>query len=133
MSEDDVQIVRRLFEAQVRRDADTIGRLYAPDIQWIDVSGLWGDWGVRRGREDIRDAFATWYEAFEDVSFEGEDYLDTGDHVVVDVRIRGRGRGSGVAINHHITLVWAVRDGRVTHVAGYRDRREALAALALRE
>src|SRR5919106_4384559 len=105
MSGDDVQIVRRLFEAQARGDADTIGELYDPDIEWLDASGLWGDWGVRRGRADVRDAFATWYEAFEDVSFEGEDYLDAGEHVVVDVRIRGRGRGSGLAINHHITLV----------------------------
>ena len=133
MTESNVEIVRRLFHAQALGDLDTIQELYAPDIEWEDVSGLWGDWGVRRGRKDIQDAFATWFEAFEDVTFRGEHFSEIDEHVVVTTRISGRGRGSGLAIDQPITLVWAVDGGQVTRVWGFRERREALDALGLAE
>jgi ketosteroid isomerase-like protein len=133
MSHQNVEVVRSLFEAHARRDLETIRALYAPDIEWDDVSGLWGDWGARRGRGDVEDAFASWFEAFEDVTFTGEAFLDAGEHVVVTVRIRGRGRGSGLPVDQRITLVWTVAGGRATRVRGYRDRREALEALRLSE
>ena len=133
MSQENVEVVRSLFEAQARHDLEAIRKLYDPSIEWDDVSGLWGDWGARRGRGDVRDAFASWFEAFEDVTFLGEGFLEAGEHVVVTVRIRGRGRGSGLQVDQRITLVWAVSGGRVTRVRGYRDRREAVEALGLRE
>ena len=54
MSRENVEIVRRLFEAQARHDLDAIEDLYDPSIEWDDVSGLWGDWGERRGRDGVR-------------------------------------------------------------------------------
>ena len=95
--------------------------LYDPSIEWDDVSGLWGDWGARRGRDGVREGFASWFEAFEDVTFTAEDFLDAGEHVVVATRIRGRGRGSGLEVDQRITLLWIFNDGRVTRVGGYRD------------
>jgi ketosteroid isomerase-like protein len=133
MSNENVEVVRRLFDAQARNDVDTIRELYDPSIQWDDVSGLWGDWGARRGRDGIRDAFASWFEAFEDVTFTAEDFLDAGEHVVVVTRIRGRGRGSGLVVDQSITLLWTLSGGRVTRVGGYRERSEALQAAGLSE
>ena len=133
MSQQNVEIVRRLFDAQARNDLVTIRELYDPAIEWNDVSGLWGDWGTRRGREGVRDAFASWFEAFEGATFTGEDFLDAGEHVVVTTRIRGRGRGSGLEVDQSITLLWTLSMGRVTRVGGYRDRSEALAAAGLSE
>ena len=133
MSEDNVEIVRRLYVAQAHDDLDTIRELYDPNIVWDDVSGLWGDWGSRRGWKGIREAFAIWFEAFEDVTFTAEDVLDAGEHVVAETRIRGRGRGSGLEVDQRITLVWTVSGGRVTRVGGYRERGEALEAMGLQE
>ena len=131
MSRENVEVVRRLFEAQERHDVDAIRELYDPGIEWEDVSGLWGDWGTRHGRDGVREGFASWFKAFEDVTFTAEDYLDAGEHVVVATRIRGRGRGSGLEVDQPITLLWAVNGGRVTHVRGYRDRSDALEAVGL--
>lgn len=133
MSQQNVDVVRRLFDAQARDDLDAIRELYDPTIEWTDVSGLWGDWGTRRGREGVREAFVSWFEAFDDATFSGEDFLDAGDHVVVTTRIRGRGRGSGLEVDQRITLLWTLCGGRVTRVGGYRDRSEALAAAGLSE
>jgi hypothetical protein len=45
MSEENVEAVLRLSEND-RRDWDAVFDAYAPDIEWEDCSGLWGDWGL---------------------------------------------------------------------------------------
>jgi ketosteroid isomerase-like protein len=47
MSQENVEVVRAVFDAQRRRDWQAFRRLYDPENEWEDVSGLWGDWGTR--------------------------------------------------------------------------------------
>ena len=49
MSQENVEIVRRIWEADQRRDVDAVHAAYAPDIEWQDNTGMWGDRGVARG------------------------------------------------------------------------------------
>ena len=91
-----VDVVRAVLEAQRQRDWKAFRRLYDPDIEWEDVSGLWGDWGTRRGFEDVRDAFVTWFEAFERVDFDIENIIESGDEVVVSC---GSGDGVGGVVS----------------------------------
>jgi ketosteroid isomerase-like protein len=135
MSRENVEVVRAVFDAQRRQDWEAFPRLYDPRIEWEDVSGLWGDWGTRRGFEDVRSAFLTWFEAFEHVDFRLDEgsILESGDDVVATHRISGRGRGSGLTVDQRITLISTVRGGRVTRVTAYRDRAEALEAAGLDE
>jgi ketosteroid isomerase-like protein len=42
MSQENADVVRAVFEAQRQRDWKAFRRLYDPDIEWEDVSGLWG-------------------------------------------------------------------------------------------
>jgi ketosteroid isomerase-like protein len=134
MSQENVEVVRAVLDAQRRRDWRAFPDLYDPEIEWEDVSGLWGDWGTRRGFDDVRNAFLTWFEAFEQVDFRLEgSILESGDDVLATQRISGRGRGSGLPVTQSITLIWTVRGGRVTRVRAYRERAEALEATGLRE
>jgi ketosteroid isomerase-like protein len=133
MSRENVEVVRAVFDAQRRRDWQAFPDLYDPEIEWDDVSGLWGDWGTRRGFEAVRDAWMTWFEAFEDVDFDIESTLDANDDVVTSIRIGGRGRESGLLVHQQISAVWTLRNGKVTRVRGYRDRAEALEAVGLSE
>jgi ketosteroid isomerase-like protein len=133
MSRDNADVVRAVLEAQRRRDWEAFRGLYHPEIEWEDVSGLWGDWGMRRGFDDVRDAFVTWFEAFEQVHFDLERIVEAGDQVVAFIRVGGRGRESGLVIDQRIPSVWTVRGGRVVRVRGYRDEAEALEAAGLRE
>ena len=129
-----MEIVRAVFDAQRRQDWEAFPQLYDPEIEWEDVSGLWGDWGTRRGFDDVRNAFLTWFEAFEQVDFDLEgSILESGDDVLATHRISGRGRGSGLLVNQRITLIWTVRGGRVTRVRAYRGRAEALKDAGLSE
>lgn len=133
MSQENANVVLAVVEAQRRRDWQAFRRLYDPNIEWEDVSGLWGDWGTRRGFDEVRDAWATWFEAFEQVAFEIEDLVEAGDQVVAFIRASGRGRESGLVIEQRIPSVWTVRGGRVVRVRGYRDDADALEAVGLRD
>ncbi len=133
MSQQNVDVVRAVLDAQRQRDWQAFRRLYDPDIEWEDVSGLWGDWGMRRGFEDVRDAFVTWFEAFEHVDFDLEKVVDAGDEVLAFIQISGRGRESGLVVDQLIPSVWTVQGGRVVRVRGYRDEADAVEAPGLSE
>jgi ketosteroid isomerase-like protein len=133
MSQESVEIVRAVLDAQRRRDWPAFADLYDPEIEWEDVSGLWGDWGTRRGFEDVQDAWIAWFEAFEQVEFEIEEILEADHDVLTSIRLSGRGRGSGLHVEQSIAVVWTVHDRRVVRVRGYRNRDEALQAAGLRE
>jgi ketosteroid isomerase-like protein len=133
MSQENVEIVRAVLEAQRRRDWRAFPELYDPEIEWNDVSGLWGDWGTRRGFEDVQDAWIAWFEAFEQVEFDIEEILDADDDVLTSIRMSGRGRGSGLYVEQSIAVVWTVHDRRVVRVRAYRERDEALEAAGLSE
>jgi ketosteroid isomerase-like protein len=129
MSQENVDVVRDVFEAHHRRDWDAVYALYDPDIVWDDVDGLWGDWGTARGADGVRAAWRRWLGALERPVFTAEDISAVGDHVLVKLRMSGRGRGSGAHVEQVITMVWTVRAGRVVYVRVYRDRADALAAV----
>jgi ketosteroid isomerase-like protein len=131
MSQENVEIVREVLEAQRRQDWQAFRNLYDPDIAWEDASGLWGDWGNRRGFADVQDAFMTWFEAFEHANFELEDVIDVGDDCGRLHPDQRTGRESGLVVDQRISAVWTLRDRRVVRVRGYRDEAEALEAAGL--
>jgi ketosteroid isomerase-like protein len=131
MSEENVELVRAVFEAHDRRDWDAVYSLYAPDIVWDDVDGLWGDWGVARGTEGVKAAWRRWLGVLERPTFTAEELIDAGDRVLIRLRMSGRGRGSGAPVGQVIWMVWKLRAGAVAHVAVYRERGDAAAAAGL--
>ena len=133
MSQENVEIVRTIWEADRRREVEAVHALYAPEIEWEDNTGMWGDWGVASGADGIRQAWRRWYEAFDEVEMDFGDVADVGDHVVVTYPLHARGRGSGAEVHQPFTLVWTLRAGRVVRVRSYASRAEALEAVGLRE
>jgi ketosteroid isomerase-like protein len=133
MSEENVEIVRRLWEADREHDMEAVRAAYAEDVEWEDNTGLWGDWGIARGPEGIEAAWRRWYEAFGDVRHEWSEVADVGDDVIVTYRTYGRGRGSGLDVDQSITLLWTLRAGKIVRVRAYADRADALDSAGLSE
>jgi ketosteroid isomerase-like protein len=133
MSQQNVEIVLAIWEADRQRDAEAVRAAYAPDVEWEDNTILWGDWGTARGPDGIQAAWRRWYEAFEDVQFEWDEVADLGDDVVVTYRCHARGRGSGAVVDQAITLLWTLRAGKVVRIRAYPDRAQALEAAGLLE
>jgi ketosteroid isomerase-like protein len=133
VSQENIEIVRGIWEADRRRDLEAVQAAYAPEIEWEDNTGMWGDWGVARGVDGIRHAWRRWYEAFDEVEMEFGDVADAGDDVVVTYPLHARGRGSGAEVHQPFTLVWTLEAGKVVRVRSYASRREALDAVGLSE
>jgi ketosteroid isomerase-like protein len=133
VSQENIQIVRAIFDADRRRDVEAVQAAYAPEIEWEDNSGMWGDWGVARGIDGIYQAWSRWYEAFEDVQMEFGPVAAVGDDVVVTYPLNARGRESGVEVTQPFTLVWTIRDRKVVRVRSYSNRADGLAAVGLAE
>ena len=130
MARSNADVVREVFEAHKRRDWDDVYGYYSPDIEW-DGGILWGDWGdggVARGRDGLREAWRRWMEAFEFATYEFYDFVESGDDVLVSIRMHARGRGSGVETDQILGLVWTINDGLVVRVRAFTDLEEARAA-----
>ena len=136
MSEENVEIVRRLHEAAARRDTETAFSLYHPDVVWDYSRGEGGAVLGRRvyhGHEGVRTVFRNWYEAWDDVEADVEQLVDAGDKVISVVTNRGRGRTSDVEVEWRQHAVWTIKDGRISHSAWFTSRKEALEAAGLSE
>ena len=138
MPEENVEVVRRVYEATARRDSDAVLALYDPEVEW-DVSQdptmvpMVGA-GVYRGQDGLRRFFREWYEAWENIRNEPEELIDASDDsVVVVVTDRAQGRASGAEVARTHAALWTVRDGKVVRVAWFPTRDAALEAAGLSE
>jgi ketosteroid isomerase-like protein len=131
MSQENVEIVRRRFDAFNDGDLTAALALTDPNIEWwdrVDDPGA----GVYRGQDAVVKHLAEIAEELE-LQIEPLEFVDAGDAVVVVLRLFGRGVGSGVPFEEHEVHVFKLRDGKVTEQREYRERSEALKALGLEE
>ena len=131
MSQENVEIVRRAFEAYNRGDLDAAVADFAPDFEYIASGAVPGTRGVYRGPEGYK-RFVGWVrDEFDDARVEVDAITDAGDQVLVSVTTRGRGRQSGVEASWSVWQVWTLRDGKIVHGLGFTSRDEALEAAGL--
>jgi ketosteroid isomerase-like protein len=130
MSQENVELARRGYEAFGRGDLDAVFELFDPEIEAHDPPEM-PDAATHRGHEAVRRDWEQTYELFEDFSIEVEETLDCGEDVVVFLRYRGRGSESGAEVEASITHVWTVRDGKAIRLRQFLDRATALEAVGL--
>jgi ketosteroid isomerase-like protein len=131
MSEENMEIVRRLYRAMDARDVEAAAELAHPDTEWIPDRRV-GE-GPVRGRENVIRFFTDRAEMFDEFRVETERFWETDDRVLVFVRVTGRGAASGATFDIRICHLWTVRDRVVVRGEGYGNRDEALEAAGLSE
>ena len=129
MSAESVEIVRAALEAFRRGDVDEALEHVHPEMvsARVDLDGA-----VFHGRDGLLALMADWTEGFEEWSYEAEEFVDAGDHVVVRLHQWGRGIGSGVPVDGDYWLTYAFEDGDVTRFTIYSDKQQAFASVGLR-
>jgi ketosteroid isomerase-like protein len=136
MSQENVEIVRRGFEAFNRGGADSRASeaILAPDIVWEVAIGVADFDGVYRGRDEVRRFWQTFLTEFEDMRIEVEELVDCGERVFSVTRPVGRGRHSGaIATGGTVYPVFTLRDGLIVRYQLLAEREQALQAAGLRE
>src|SRR5918994_3567705 len=126
MSRENVEIVRRLYQAMDEREPGAFAELVHPDAEWIPDRRV-GE-GPIRGRENIIRFFTDRAEMFGEIRMEGERFWDKEDRVLVFLHVTGSGQASGAGFEIRIAHLWTVQDGMVVRGEGYGDRSEALQA-----
>jgi ketosteroid isomerase-like protein len=131
MSEENVQIVRRAYEAFDRGDLEAILDDVHPEVvSWAHPRGSEGRY---EGRDGVIQFITDWIESFDEFTLVPEDFRDAGDKVVVRTLQRARGKGSGVPVEGHFWLVHHMRDGKAFQIDLYDDEAPALEAAGLSE
>jgi ketosteroid isomerase-like protein len=138
MSQENVEIVRKLAQGFQHRQHEQAFDLYDPEIKW-DSSRMAerqpDNAGVYHGHDGVRAFWRDWLSAWSDLHFEIQDVLDAGDDVVLLIRgQRQWGRRSGIATDvPPYGMVFTLRDGKVIRVRAYPDQEKALEATGLSE
>jgi len=126
MAQENVEVVRRLFDAYNRGDYAGAAACLAPGVVYET-----GQEVPAIGPEAVREMWERWDGAWDELETVAEEFLDAGQHVVVTVRYSARGKGSGVPYGERLFDVYTLRDGRCVHKREFRARSEALEAAGL--
>ena len=127
MSQADVTLVRRLFDAWNDGDMDTVNAFFADDIQWNEIGGRLDRPGSL-GREELGQGLASLFDTWQSYRLEPEDLRDVEGRVFAIVREVARGRTSGLEVDSRWGYVISVSGDRITRVEAYRDPAQALEA-----
>jgi ketosteroid isomerase-like protein len=127
MPEDNVGTVRSTYDAFQRRDLEEFLSYHDSDVEFrslvLEVEGVY------RGHDGLRSWWETVVDVFPDWKPQLEDARESGDRVLLRVRVEGAGTGTGIKLDRHAWNVVEVHDGRIISSAFYRTEEEALAAM----
>jgi ketosteroid isomerase-like protein len=132
MSEQNVELHRKLADAFNARDIDTFIALSDPNSEYHPVLSALGT-AVYHGHDGLRSWFGQLDDAWEALRTEPEAYFDLGEQTLAFGVTHGRGRHSGaeVAIQGATVLRW--RDGLIVYAKSYAQKEEALSDLGVSE
>jgi ketosteroid isomerase-like protein len=132
MSQENVEIIRRIYDAGNRGDWEAAFRDAPEDLEVTFKAGPKS--GTHRGREEVQAALEDMFSGFELWITEPLEFFESGDQVVavVNHRLRPKGGTSGEFEfrNGHI---WTIRDGMVVSLVGFPTPEETLEAAGLSE
>ena len=127
----DVQLIANLYERWSQGDYKT-GEFFDPEIDYARIGAtVPGDAGQWHGLDEMWRAAVAYMRGWEDLRNEAERIIDLGDRIVVLDRQTGTGRASGIVMQHLVTQVFTVSDGKIVHWDSYWDRDEASRAAGI--
>ena len=115
MSQENVEIVQRLWEAAKRRDSDAVLALYDPDVE-LDGTGFplpAREGAIYRGHEGLKRLFGEWREIWQGADAQLQEIVDAGDRVVSIYTYRAQGRTSGTPIEEEFATVSTIESGKI--------------------
>jgi ketosteroid isomerase-like protein len=131
MSQENVEIVRAVFDAWNARDMDAIREFYDPDAIIVRTLEGWPEPGPIVGREAILQVFEQLRATWDRDTLEGVGLSNAGDRVVASYVWRGVGRGP--ELNMEQAVVFTLRDGKIFLLEYFWDHAKALEAAGLLE
>jgi ketosteroid isomerase-like protein len=129
MSEENLEVVRRMYSAWHSGDIDGALRHFDPNVL-VDASEARPDnVAIGTGHERLIQIVTSWVTAWEGWREEIEEIRDLGDGRVLVLSVqRGRGKGSGVQVEARWAVLYELEGGVITSMRIYGSPEEALEA-----
>jgi ketosteroid isomerase-like protein len=132
MSHENVEIVRRSFDAINRGDIDRALDEATDDFEMDWSNSIGPAKGIYRGREQAREAWASLIEAFDSVRWEPKEFIEVDEsRLIVVSHSLMRGRGSGVEVDAEGVQLWTISHGRAQSFKLYQSKAEALEVVGI--
>jgi ketosteroid isomerase-like protein len=135
MSEENAEIIRRLYGAFNEGDVDALREGFTDDAEWRPafIGGGIVEGAVYRGPDGMAEFAEMQNETWRSLTADPVTIRDLGNRVLVEVRLDAVGRASGVAVNRTTWNVFELRGGKVAAGRVYPTKAEALEAAGLKE
>lgn len=93
MSQENVEITRRMTEAFNAGGSDALGRYFHSEIEWHE-DPTFPEAGVYRGFDEASRYTKQFLSEFSDIRYEAAQRTDAGEHVIANMRVTGSGKAS---------------------------------------
>jgi ketosteroid isomerase-like protein len=110
---ENIELVKRSFEALATWDVEALLGLYDPDVRFLPLTGTRVGTGGYRGHDGVRAYIEEARELWDVLEPQGHEYVDLGDRVLVAGSCRFRGHSSGAESDPACAWVVGVRNGRI--------------------
>jgi ketosteroid isomerase-like protein len=127
MSQEPLEIVRRLAERWNAGDMQGVLDLYSDDVV-VQTGPHWPERHVTEGKAAVRESMDEWLSVWESIEIETDDVEAYGDRVVAHGAWVSKGRASGVDGRMPIDIMLTVRGGKIARVDWFADHASAVAA-----
>lgn len=131
MSQGNVELAQRVYEAVNRRDLEALLALVDDEVTLLAIAayvdgGYHGHGGVRQWWENM-------FEAFPDYTIDIGEVRDFGNATLAALRILGHGSESGAPFEQRLFQIIEWRFAKAVRVESFRSEAEALEAAGLSE
>lgn len=110
MSQQNVELVRRAFQAFSDGGVEAVLPFFPPDVVWY-TTNRWLEDSAYRGHDGMRRLAAAFSENFDEWGYEIGDLRDAQDRVVASVEMTARIKNSGPPISQRLGLLVSDFDG----------------------
>lgn len=128
MSDQDVEILRRGFEAFRTGGVEALLPFIHPEFEATTPASLAAEPDTYRGHEGVRRYFDSFYDAMDEISFELREPTSVGNRVIVPTTLHARGRTTGIEAEQEFVAAWWFRDGKAIRSEVYPTLEEAMEA-----
>lgn len=125
-----LEVVRRGYEAFGRGDIQALLDLLADDVEWVSPGPPeLPTAGNRRGRQQVAQFFQAVDQIFEIQQFEPKAFVAQGDRVVVLGTDTARIKATGKMVTEDWAHAFTVQDGRIVRMQEFIDTSAVVAEL----
>ena len=133
MSEENVEVVRRLWEAYGKGDIPSFLATLSPDVITHQTPPI-PDARTYHGHDGMLQALSDYTEAFDEFVMTAKEFADAGNgKVMVRVHQKALGAESGVPVEGEFWFVFMVDEEKITRLDMFNFRDQALEAAGLSE